>query len=403
MLVSHLAARIDAPGPKKILALDGGGIRGVITIEFLCRLEALLRERLGRPDLVLADYFDYVGGTSTGAIIATLVSLGYATDAIRTFYETGARTMFDPANRLLQWARQVTPGSLVAKVLSITGMLRSSSLFTQKALENEIKTVLGTEDGEDLTLGTGKLRTLLNIVTRNATTDSPWPLCNNPRAKYNLPENGKLSNLLFPLWKLVRASTAAPIFFPPEVIDLGGERPNIFVDGGVTVYNNPAFLFLLMATLEPYNVGWKATQDDLLVVSVGTGMRDLANAKLTTKEMNLMYSVRAMPEALIKSATVEQDLLCRVFGSQRVAEDVDSEIGNLVGLCNPLEKKLFTYVRYNVDLTDKACEALGCGHIDASQIQQLDDINHVQQLRELGAAAAQRFVVLDDLTAFLSD
>jgi patatin-like phospholipase/acyl hydrolase len=63
-----------------MLSIDGGGIRGLIALEFLSRVEAILRDKSGRKDLVLADYFDYVGGTSTGAIVATLISLGFATD-----------------------------------------------------------------------------------------------------------------------------------------------------------------------------------------------------------------------------------------------------------------------------------------------------------------------------------
>ncbi|MEM6916215.1 MAG: patatin-like phospholipase family protein, partial [Verrucomicrobiota bacterium] len=63
---------------KRILSLDGGGIRGVFTIAILERIEALLREHYkdSKPGLVLADYFDFIGGTSTGAIIAALLSKG---------------------------------------------------------------------------------------------------------------------------------------------------------------------------------------------------------------------------------------------------------------------------------------------------------------------------------------
>ena len=76
------------------------------------------------------------------------------------------------------------------------------------------------------------------IVLRKATTDSPWPLTNNPPAKYN-DATRPGCNLKLPLWQLVRGSTAAPTYFPPEVIHI--DRDFIFVDGGVTMYNNPAF------------------------------------------------------------------------------------------------------------------------------------------------------------------
>ena len=107
--------------------------------------------------------------------------------------------------------------------------------------------------GELTTFGDDELKTLLMVVLRNATTDSPWPLSNNPDAKYNDPARPDC-NLNFPLWQLVRASTAAPTYFPPELIKVG-EHPFVFVDGGVTMYNNPAFQLFLMATLGAYRLG----------------------------------------------------------------------------------------------------------------------------------------------------
>ena len=74
--------------------------------------------------------------------------------------------------------------------------------------------------GAETKLGSDQLQTLLMIVLRNATTDSPWPVSNNPYAKYNDPTRPDC-NLELPLWQLVRASTAAPTYFPPEVVRIG--------------------------------------------------------------------------------------------------------------------------------------------------------------------------------------
>jgi hypothetical protein len=57
--------KLAKSGPRKLLLCDGGGIRGIISIEILARIEAELRKSSGNPTLVLADYFDYVAGTST--------------------------------------------------------------------------------------------------------------------------------------------------------------------------------------------------------------------------------------------------------------------------------------------------------------------------------------------------
>jgi uncharacterized protein len=392
-----LEERMAKPGPKKLLSLDGGGIRGLIALEFLVRIESLLREKLGREDLVLADYFDYVGGTSTGAIIATFISLGFSVQQIQDFYETGAHTMFDPANVFLRLARRFGPNALITKFLNTIGVLASSSMFTQRALAQEIKTVIGMDGNAEAVLGSSKLRTLLLIVMRNASTDSPWPLSNNPKAKFNRRDL-KDCNLDLPLWQLVRASTAAPVFFPPEVIDVGDQQ-FVFVDGGVTVYNNPAFLLFLMATLPPYQVQWPAGEENLLLVSVGTGLSGSANLKLRANEMNLLYNLQSLPAALISAAGIEQDMLCRVFGKTRNGEALDAEIGTLVDNQAPLARKLFTYVRYNVDLSRQGLDGLGLKGVDENAVTPFDAA-HLQELHLVGRTAADRYVSPSDFTGF---
>lgn len=63
---ASLLERIQSPTPKKILACDGGGILGLISVEILAKLESDLHNRLDKPILVLADWFDFVGGTCMG-------------------------------------------------------------------------------------------------------------------------------------------------------------------------------------------------------------------------------------------------------------------------------------------------------------------------------------------------
>jgi len=160
-----------------------------------------------------------------------------------------------------------------AKMFDKASLLkRLQSQYKSEPLALQLKKVFG----EETILGAPEIESLLLLIMRNATTDSPWPISNNPFAKYN--EVGRPGwNLQFPLWQLVRASTAAPTYFPPEVIDCGG-KPFIFVDGGVTMYNNPAFQMFLMATVDrfwikaaPEKRGWKTGVDEMLIVSVGTG------------------------------------------------------------------------------------------------------------------------------------
>jgi patatin-like phospholipase/acyl hydrolase len=355
---------LERGGPRKLLALDGGGIRGLITIEVLAEIEKQLRGERG-DGFRLADEFDYIAGTSTGAIIATCLSLGKSVDEIRDFYHDSGTVMFDKASLLR----------------------RFQTKFEDQKLAAKLKDVLGA----DTTLGTDQLKTLLLIVMRNATTDSPWPLSNNPGAMFNLEErrrDGLACNLDLPLWQLVRASTAAPTYFPPEAIQAGGPGPFLMVDGGVTMYNNPAFLVFLMATIEPYNLCWTAGREEILVVSIGTGTSPKANADLAPGDMNLIYNAGSIPSALMFAALNEQDLLCRVFGECRHGGELDREVGDMIGKQGPVEEKLFTYVRYNAELTAEWLGAHGLADIDPRDLQRLDSTKHMDKLQRVGEKVA---------------
>jgi hypothetical protein len=239
------------------------------------------------------------------------------------------------------------------------------------------------------------------MVLRNATTDSPWPVSSNPTGKYNDPRaRGEISNLRLPLWQLVRASTAAPTYFPPEVIKVGTDH-FVFVDGAVTMYNNPAFQLFLMATAEPYRLCWAIGEDKMLLVSVGTGATANANQDLSPQEMNLLYNASRIPSALMAAALNEQDFLCRVFGKCLVGEILDREVGDVIGQGIPGMAKLFTYVRYNVELSREGLNALGLEKIEAAHVQQIDSYKYIEEMQEVGRAAAAKQVIASHFAGFI--
>lgn len=376
--------KLAKTGQRKLLALDGGGIRGILSLEILAKIESELQKAMSLDDsFVLADYFDYVAGTSTGAIIATCISLGMRVDEIRDFYVKSGPAMFNKARLLDRFYR---------------------NKFDDKNLAQQLQAVIAEKTQQEpgkphATLGTDKLKTLLLLIMRNATTDSPWPISNNPAAKYNecsLPN----CNLNLPLWQLVRASTAAPVYFPPEVVNVG-ESEFIFVDGGITMYNNPAFQLFLMATVEPYNLNWPTGEDQMLLVSIGTGLNPKANELLQPEEMNLIYNASSIPSALMFAAQNEQDLLCRVFGNCLAGDLIDSEVGDMIGKKGPTDSKLFTYMRYNAELSYAGLAELGLEHIKPENVQALDSVEHIRELQEVGQAVADRDVKIEHFAKFL--
>jgi uncharacterized protein len=353
-----LRDKLQKTGARKLLACDGGGIRGIISVEILAKIEADLRTSSGKPELVLADYFDYVAGTSTGAIIATLIALGFSTEQIRDFYLKSGAEMFEKAKL---WER-----------------------FRTKFRDDKLSAMMRDIVGEDTTLGSDKLQTLLLVVLRNATTDSPWPLSNNPSAKYNDRTRADC-NLLLPLWQLVRASTAAPTYFPPERV-IVGPHDFVFVDGGVTMYNNPAFQLFLMATAEPYRLTWPTGADRMMIVSVGTGASANAKADLSPDEMTLLYNAGTIPSALMAAALYEQDFLCRIFGNCVAGDLLDREVGTVVGQGIPGTAKLFTYARYNAERSAEGLAELGLAGMNPAYVQQMDSVEHIAEMQQVGRA-----------------
>ena len=374
-----LADRYRTERPRRILALDGGGIRGVMTLGVLARLERDLAEATGGgDDFRLCDFFDTIGGTSTGAIIAAGLARRMSVDEITDFYENFGKIAFSRRKLWMRW----------------------QSLYGEGKLANTLKETFG----EETNLRPEHLGCLLTVVTRNATTDSAWPVSSNPFAKYNDPARSDC-NLNIPLWKLVRASTAAPVFFPPEVIewDPNDESKSfVFVDGGTTPYNNPAFLFYRMAVAPSYRLCWKKGERDLLIVSVGTGSAPVLGATVDDPESNVASAAVNTLSALMAQAAVDQDVNCRVVGRCSFGGVIDRELHDLL-IVDPslhdqpltLDEDLgrhFLYVRYNAELTLNGLEELGLGDsgIDPDKVQKMDAVDNLDELQEIGAALATK-------------
>jgi len=388
----QLRERIKSQGPKKILACDGGGILGLMSVEILARIERDLRERTGNDQLVLADWFDFTCGTSTGAIIAACISCGMSIDQIRAFYLDSGKDMFDKASLLKRLRYSYNDEPLATK------------------LRAELDRALGyrsTPERPNATLGDEKLRTLLMMVMRNHSTDSPWPVSNNPEGKYNqrVRDDGSPRldcNLDLPLWQLVRASTAAPTFFPPEVVSFaegtGREYQFVFVDGGVTTYNNPAFLAFQMATAAPYKINWPTGTDQMLIVSVGTGKVANVRPDLEAGDLWLLDHAKNIPSALMNAACDGWDMACRTIGQCRFGAPIDREFGDMVvspSISDKHSGKLFSYVRYDPDVTAAGLAELGLSDVDAAHVQLMDSTDHIADIQKVGATFATRHLNLD--------
>ena len=210
--------------PFRILALDGGGVRGACTAAFLTQLEV----GLGAP---LARYFDLICGTSTGGILALGLATERPAEELLDLYRTKADTLF---RRRYPWVPKVAA-------------MFVDSLYRSEGLHAELRAVLG----EETILGDAVTRVCvpaMNVTTGRATVFKTRHMADLER------------DHLLPMWRVAAATAAAPIYFDPVEIPGCGT----YVDGGLWA-NTPA----TVGILEALRLGHAL--EDVELLSIGTG------------------------------------------------------------------------------------------------------------------------------------
>ena len=178
---------------RRILTIDGGGIKGVFPASFLAALE----DRLGEP---IAQYFDLIAGTSTGGIIAIGLGLGLTSHEILQLYCENARRIF-PQSR----------------GLSVRGVFRAK--YAKTGLRQVLTEVVG---GRLL----GESLTRLVIPSLNLASEKVHIYKTSHAA-------GLLNDYKIPAVEVALATVAAPSYFPIHLSPEGVP----FIDGGVWARN----------------------------------------------------------------------------------------------------------------------------------------------------------------------
>lgn len=331
-LAEHLA---PDNGPKNILALDGGGIRGALTLGYLKKIEDILRAKSGNPKLVLSDHFDLIGGTSTGSIIAAGLAIGKEVDELVQLYmDLGGKIFGEKRNWWKPWETW--------KYLKAN--------YDSSALDKNLQEAFG-----NITLGGSEIKTGLCIVSKRADTNSTWPLINHPGGKYFDSDIGKNKDI--PLWMAVRASSAAPTYFAPQMIEVGNGEVAAFVDGGVSMANNPSLTLLMVATVKGFPYHWPMGEDKIKLVSVGTGYSIFKKKTGAIKKAWMGTWAQNVPNMLMQDASWQVQTMLQWMSNSPTAIDIDGELGSLQGdLVN--DKPCLQYIRYNFAMTKDNLNAM---------------------------------------------
>ncbi|HMC98742.1 MAG TPA: patatin-like phospholipase family protein [Ferruginibacter sp.] len=369
--MSALLERFDSDKPKKILSLDGGGIRGALSLGYLKTMEDILKaQHPDNPNFRLSDYFDLIGGTSTGSIIAASLAIGRTVDEITQMYmELGSKIFGEKRHwwnplETLQWLK---------------------ANYSYKAMEEHLRAAFG-----DITLGSDKIKTGLCIVAKRADTNSLWPLINHPRGKFFDTDLGHNKDI--PLWQAVRASSAAPTYFAPQMIEVLDGQKAAFVDGGLSMANNPSVTLLMIATLKGFPFHWTMAEDKLLLVSVGTGNSVFKKFVNEIDDATMLTWASQVPEMLMHDANWQNRVMLQWLSHSPTADYLDMEIGSMDGDYIS-GKPLLSYLRYNFRVTVEDLNSLGFEKVftdeDVKSIKEISNAANKDLLYQIGLKASK--------------
>ena len=356
--------------PKRILALDGGGVRGIVSLAFLDRIERVLRARhYDDPEFRLSHYFDLIAGTSTGAIIAACLARGMSVAEVTKLYERLASSVF--RRSAFRW-----------------GLLRVKYQATQ------LRTLL-RDVFQERTMGSQSIATGLLVVAKRLDTGSTWRMSNNPGSRWFTagPNDGFFPNEDYLVRSVVRASTAAPSYFKPEYIQISqmGERPHgEFVDGGVSPHNNPAFAALQLVSIRGFGADWALDPDKLLLVSVGTGT---ANPGVSRSLLAGGHAIKSLFSLMDDCAESVEGIL-QWLSDSPTARHIDAAMEDLDGDLLA-ERPLLEYLRYNIHLDSRWLKEELQQDISEKEVKRLakmDRPKNMKRLQQLATKAAEQQV-----------
>ena len=224
-------------GRRRLFSIDGGGVRGIIPAAAIAALE----RTTGRP---ARELFDFMAGTSTGAVIVAALAAGIPAERIVTLYSERSAAVL-----------RRRPWNLAARILT-------GSMYEIGELHRLIREELGSEAG-DWTLNDAPLDLL--ITAKRLADGMPWYFVRDNPANSCRAGGYRVADA-------VTGSAAAPTYFQPWLVDGIG----LLVDGGTGVAGNPVY----QACVEAFRYSDAYDPASTVVVSLGTG-RFLRRARPT--------------------------------------------------------------------------------------------------------------------------
>lgn len=218
----------------RILSIDGGGIKGIISAKLLVQLEQYLKKYSYNPNVKIADYFDLIAGTSTGSILTALY-------LCPGFHETARYSANDVLDFYLKYGSDIFQKNLFYPLLG--------SKYKGGPLKQLLQQYFSNLYISDL--GKPCLLTAYDVTQRKTLFFNSLSGKKDPARDYLVSE-------------AVLASTAAPSYFPPIRFPVAAQKYDGLIDGGVFA-NNPS----MCALIEALKLTSFKHMEDILFLSVG--------------------------------------------------------------------------------------------------------------------------------------
>lgn len=252
----------------RILTFDGGGIRGLVTLAILKRLEGQVPTLIQNADLL--------AGTSTGGIIALGLAAGKTVDEMTSFYRDHGKEIFDDS-----WWDDIR---------DLGGMTGAD--YDQVNLGKILTRIFQDTRLKDL-----RKRVLVPAFDLDNEATDPAKRTWNPKFFHNFPGDDSDGEEL--LAEVALRTSAAPTYFPSH---------DGFIDGGV-VANNPS-MAALAQTQDKRNTGPAPRLDEIHLLSLGTGT-NLSFIKGRTLDWGLAQWAKPLVNLLLDASTGVADFQCR--------------------------------------------------------------------------------------------
>ncbi|KAM9974603.1 hypothetical protein ACTFIW_008061 [Dictyostelium discoideum] len=366
---NQIIARSLAPkrlNRKKVIVvtLDGGGIRGIVTLTILRELQKMM-------GLDIIDKAHMVCGTSTGSIIAMGRSKPLPYDEIVEIYKNFGKVIFKGTvknffvgatlansdkkeQELIKVFGNNTMGTFAQnkKLFVVVSKLKhNNSLLQQQQQQQQLPQQNFINQSTPSSLQQPQQQ---NIINQQQESEFKTKIISNYNKKY---ENVKVSEAL-------NASSAAPIYFKP--VEINGHK---YVDGGIGYQNNP----ILLAHKECLKLFGDMTE--YLFISLGTGTFEATSTVISPSSKKIIFQAQETFKnavGLIKNAASS-------IGDSETPHQIFKQMSNY---------KNVSYYRFNPKLTqnfslsDTSKSSLDAMETEARQYMQSQDmIREVQNLK----------------------